>query len=206
MKKLFIVFLLLSSLYFINAYEGLYFTNYLGINSVLNLDNLTFVKANPYSTVSQSQTDVNAAYNFDIGYTFFKVPISIALGFELNNWVEPNLRLVLKYNFLADKLLSPYIYLEGHGGLADILSYGIHAGFGLDIQITEWYFIGIDGRGGYESGSNVQDKISATLKPADFSNEIEATLSIGMGFKIPTKKLYDQWKVKKEKADAGLSK
>jgi hypothetical protein len=87
----------------------------------------------------------------------------------------------------------------GHGGVVDILGYGIHAGGGLDIKINEWYFIGIDARAGYESTSKVQDKISGNLKATDFSNEIEATLSIGMGLKIPTKKLYDSWKAKKDK-------
>ena len=70
----------------------MYFVSYIGINATLGLDNLSFVKANPYSTVDQSETNVNAAYDFDIGYTFYKVPISIAFGFELNNWIEPNLR------------------------------------------------------------------------------------------------------------------
>lgn len=199
MKKFLVAFLFLLSVYLANAYEGLYLVSYIGINATVDLDNLYLVKANPYSSVSQSLTNVDAAYDFDIGYTFFKVPLSIAVGFELNNWVEPNVRLVLKYNFRADKLLFPYVYITGHGGLVDLLSYGIHAGGGLDIQINEWYFIGIDARAGYESTSKVQNNISSNLKVTDFSNEIETTLSIGMGVKIPTKKFMIHGKKKKRK-------
>jgi hypothetical protein len=124
------------------------------------------------------------------------VPISIAAGMELNNWIDPNVRVILKYNFLADKLLSPYIDFEAHGGILDILSYGLHLGGGLDIQINEWYFIALDFKGGYESESKVQDKLSTNLKATDFDNELEGSISIGMGVKIPTRKLYLSWKEK----------
>jgi hypothetical protein len=197
MKKVILTFAFLFSLYFVNAYEGLYFANYLGIDAHLNLDAIKYKQANPYSTIAQTDSDIAAAFNFDIGYTFAKVPFSLALGIELNNWVDPNLRLVWKYNFLDQKLLSPFIYLSLHGGILDIMGFGIHIGAGLDIQINEWYFFSIDMRAGYEAESKVQDVLSNNLKASDFTNELEATISLGMGFKIPTLKLYNSWKEKK---------
>jgi hypothetical protein len=206
MKKIILVLSLLFISFFIYSFEGIYFATYLGIDTHLELDNISFPKANPYSNVAKVETNVAADFNFDFGYTFYKVPFSIAIGLELNNWVDPNLRLILKYNFLAEKILSPYLYLSVHGGFLDILSYGIHAGFGLDVQATEWFFIGFDVRAGYESESKVQTEFSSTLTASDFENEIEISVSVGAGFKIPTRKLYLKAQEKKQnekKPDTG---
>jgi hypothetical protein len=189
MKKLFLISAFVLSLTMVNAYEGLYFTTYVGLDGHLELDSIKFPQANPYNKVLTADTNCVGALNIDIGYTFYKVPISLALGLEMNNWVDPNLRVIIKYNFLADKLLSPYIYTELHGGLLDVMSFGIHLGFGLDVQVTDWFFIGIDARAGYDAESKVQTKLSATLKASDFENELEGTVSIGAGFKIPIRRL-----------------
>jgi hypothetical protein len=189
MKKLLVFIFLLSFLNLANAYEGLYFTTYVGLDGHIELDSIKFPQANPYNKKLVAETNCVGALNFDIGYTFYKVPISLALGVEMNNWVDPNLRVVIKYNFLADKLLSPYIYTELHGGLLDVMSFGIHLGFGLDVQVTDWFFIGIDARAGYDAESKVQTKLSTVLKASDFENELEGTISVGAGFKIPIRRL-----------------
>jgi hypothetical protein len=64
MKKYLVFVFFASSIYFINPYEGLYFSNYVGIDAHLVLDSLSFQKANPYSTVAVTETDVATAIHF----------------------------------------------------------------------------------------------------------------------------------------------
>ena len=79
MKKILIILIFLSTLYFANSYEGLYFDTNIGLNARLLIDSVSFITANPYSSKATANTNIASDFNFDIGYTFYKLNLNVCI-------------------------------------------------------------------------------------------------------------------------------
>ena len=148
------------------ARQGWYMDFYGGVASFT--DPSTFEHDKP-ELKAESRT--MSVYDLDFGYSF-RVGLSLALGFELINWVAPNMRLQLKYSFLNNRPLQPYLYISYHGGLIHTWPMGGHIGGGMDYYVTKRFYIGADLRAGY-----MVDRIEP-----EYVGHIESVITVGIGF------------------------
>ncbi len=86
---------------------------------------------------------------FNWGYKFPKV-FTLGFGFLLSNFVMPSLMFDFKFSFIEDKLIRPYMYLGIYSGLFDGFPIGITAGGGMDIFLTNNFFLLVEGKLGTE--------------------------------------------------------
>ena len=119
----------------------------------------------------RAESGTASLFDLDFGYSF-QNGISLALGFELVNFVAPNMRLQLKYSFLNDQRLQPYLYTAYHGGLIHTWPMGGYLGGGVDYYVTKRFFLAADLRVGY---------MVIRIDP-EYAGRLESVITIGLGF------------------------
>ncbi len=149
-------------------WHGFYIDFYGGLETHMDPDTVT-VDLPEFN----AETHTTSLFELDFGYTF-EIGLSLGLGFELENFVAPNMKLDTKYSFMTTEQLQPYVYLCLHGGVVHLYPMAVHVGGGIDYLVSERVYLALDFRVGWE----------AVRADPELEQHLETAISMGFGFRL----------------------